>query len=262
MTASPRDVSALRLQRAFGWLALPLISATGIFYLRVVRNTRIDDLREVRRRFREIAQTDRPILICANHLTMIDSLYLLWALASPVSYVRQYRRFAWNVPASENFQRGAALRLMSYLGKTVPIDRAGSSAHHRSVLEKLAYLLREGDSVMIFPEAGRSRTGRVEPEKVAYGVGRLLRDVPEALVLCVYQRGARQETWGFQPAWGDRIHVELETLEPKATTEGLRATRELSRQIILRLKAMEDRYFEQRSAPHASAPDAPRLTAS
>lgn len=77
-------------------------------------------------------------------------------------------------------------------------------------------------------------------------MGQILRDVPNALVVCVYQRGDHQDTWGFQPAWGDRIHVEVETLEPKTTNRGLRGARDLSRQIIGKLKEMEDRYFETR----------------
>lgn len=240
------DVTALALQRRLGWLAFPWVSSSAIFYLRVVRGNRVKNLRQVRRQFREIAKTKRPILICANHLTMIDSFFVHWALCSPWGYWKNYRLFAWNVPAVENFQRGKLVSLMSYVGKTVPIDRAGTSAHHRAVLGKLAHLLEQGDVVTIFPEAGRSRSGRIEPEKVAYGVGQILRDVPNALVVCVYQRGDRQDTWGFQPVRGDRIHVELETLEPKTTNRGLRAARDLSRQIIGKLKEMEDRYFASR----------------
>jgi 1-acyl-sn-glycerol-3-phosphate acyltransferase len=247
MVPSRREVAALELQKLLGWLAFPWVSSTAIFYLRVVRGNRVKNLAEVRRRFRDIARTERPIMICANHLTMVDSFFVHWALASPFAYFRRYRLFAWNVPATENFQRGVLLRLMSYLGKTVPIDRAGTPSHHKAVLGKLAHLLRHGDLVTIFPEAGRSRTGRVEVEQVAYGVGRILRDVPDALVVCVYQRGERQETWGFQPERGDELHVELEVLEPKTEHRGLRASRDLSLQVIGRIKAMEERYFAGRA---------------
>jgi len=243
MVPNRREIAALDRQRRLGWLAFPCVSSLAIFYLRVVRGNRVKDRAAVRRRFRELTSTERPVLICANHLTMIDSFFVHWALASPLDYFRSYRLFAWNVPATENFQRGALLRLMSYLGKTVPIDRSGSATHHKAVLGKLAHLLRQGDLVTLFPEGGRSRTGRVETAQVAYGVGRILRDVPDALVLCVYMRGDRQETWGFQPEHGDELHVELEVLEPETKERGLRATRDLSRQVIDRLKQMEDRYF-------------------
>lgn len=246
MALAPHIARSLALQRRIGRLALPWVAGAGIFYLRVVRGNRVADIERVRREFREIAREGRPLLICANHLTMIDSFFVHWALASPVDYFLHYRRFAWNVPARENFQRGVLLRLMSYLGKTVPIDRGGGVAHHRLVLSKLAHLLEEGDSVTIFPEAGRSRSGRVDPKRVASGVGQLLRDVPEARVLCVYQRGVAQKSWGFQPARGDVIHVFLEPFTPSSEHEGLRAARDYSEQIILHLQAMEERFFRDR----------------
>lgn len=248
MAPTEREIASLERQKRVGRLAFPAFASAAIFYMRVVRGNRVKNIREVRRRFREVARQKRPILICANHLTMVDSFFVAWALCSPLDYLRDYRLFAWNVPATENFQRGVLLRLMSYLGKTVPIDRAGTATHHRSVLGKLAYLMRQGDLVTIFPEAGRSRSGRVETEHVRYGVGRLLKDVPGALVVCVYQRGDRQSTWGFQPARGDEIYVDFEVCEPKTELGGLRATRDLSRQVIERIKQMEDRYFA-RAAP-------------
>lgn len=248
MRESRKKDGAIELQKAFGWLALPWLAAGAIFYMRVVRGNRIDKLSEVRQRFREIAADERPLLICVNHLTMVDSFFVHWALSSQIDYLRHYRRFAWNVPATENFQRGVLLKLMSYLGKTVPIDRAGSPTHHRAVLQTLAHLLRRGDFVTLFPEGGRSRSGRVQVDEVAYGVGRILRDVPDARVLCVYLRGDQQETWGFQPPRGDLIHIDLELLEPRTEHKGLRAARELSQQVIEQLKRMEDRYFAQRAA--------------
>lgn len=178
---------------------------------------------------------------------MVDSFYLQWALCSPLDTMLRFRLFAWNVPAVENFKRSAPISLLTYLAKTVPIDRAGTPEHHRAVIGKLGHLLREGELVTIFPEAGRSRTGRIEPAEVAYGVGQLLRDVPDALVVCAYLRGDGQETWGPQPAKGDTLEVDLETLEPRTSARGLRASRDLSRQIIAKLKEMEDGYFARRA---------------
>jgi len=255
---SQKDVVALARQSKLGWLAFPLVGAAAIFYMRVVRGHRVKDLAAVRRRFRAIARTRRPIVICANHLTMVDSVLLHWALSSPLDYVRQFRLFSWNVPAVENFKRNAAISLLTYLTKTVAIDRTGSSEHHREVLGKLGHLLRAGEMVTIFPEGGRSRTGRVEPEQVTYGVGQLLREVPDALVVCVYLRGDRQETWGNMPARGDTIEIDLETLEPSTHASGMRAARDLSRQVIGKLKEMEERYLGRRRPAPAGSRLAPR----
>lgn len=243
---SPAEIAALERQRRLGRLAFPLIGPAAIFYMRAVRGNRVKDLAAVRRRFRELAP-DGPVLVCANHLTMVDSVLLHWALSSPLAYLRSFRRFAWNVPAVENFKRSAPIAALTYLTKTVAIDRAGEPEHHRAVLGKLAHLLREGDVVTIFPEGGRSRTGRVEPEEVTYGVGHVLREVPEARVVCAYVRGDRQETWGGMPARGDAIEIRLEPLAPRSAAKGLRASRDLSRQIALKLREMEDGYFARRA---------------
>ena len=87
-------------------------------------------------------------------------------------------------------------------------------------------------------------TGAAPP--VSLPSSKLLRDVPEARVLCVYQRGAAQKSWGFQPARGDVIHVFLEPFTPSSEHEGLRAARDYSEQIILHLQAMEERFFRDR----------------
>jgi 1-acyl-sn-glycerol-3-phosphate acyltransferase len=245
---STHEVAALERQALLGWLAFPWVSSGAIFYLRFIRKNSIKNLAEVRRRFREIVQSGRPTMVCANHLTMLDSFFLHWALGSQLDYLRSFRRFAWNVPAAENFKRSGPLSALTYLTKTVAIDRAGTPEHHGSVLGKLRHLLLEGQLITIFPEAGRSRTGRVEPAQVAYGVGQILRDVPDALVVCVYLRGDRQETWGEKPARGDAIEVDIEPLEPKSSASGMRASRDISRQIILKLKEMEERYFARRRA--------------
>lgn len=248
---SPDEAAALRRQGWLGWLASPWVCAGAIFYMRVARRNRIKDLAAVRRRFREIAAAGRPLVICANHLTMTDSLFLHWALASTLDYFTAFRLFAWNVPAVENFKRSAPLAALTYLTKTVAIDRAGSAEHHRAVLGKLAHLLRQGDAITVFPEGGRSRTGRVEPDEVTYGVGQVLAEVPDALVVCVYLRGDRQQTWGGQPAVGDALEVDVEVLEPKTTAPGMRGARDRSRQIIGKLKEMEDRWFARHPAcPH------------
>ena len=92
------------------------------------------------------------------------------------------------------------------------------------MLERLAYLLARGEVGLIFPEGGRSRSGRVDADAAAYGVGRLVKAVPGCRVLCVYLRGARQESWSDLPARGERFRVALAALEPKTDAAGLRGS--------------------------------------
>jgi hypothetical protein len=92
---------------------------------------------------------------------------------------------------------------------------------------------------LIFPEGGRSRTGRIEIESAATGVGRVIRSVPNCRVLCVYLRGRNQTGYSRIPARRDRFDVALAEIEPKTDASGLRASRNLAIQVTRKLHELE-----------------------
>jgi len=234
------------LQMRLGHLAFFGVGPAAVVFMRILRRNKFVGLEEVRRTYREAAASGRPVLVCANHLTMFDSIFLHYALATVPEYMRDFRLFTWNVPAVENFKRDTFLRALTYLSKTIPIDRGGGAAHYRAILDRIKYLTAERRQIFtIFPEGGRSRTGRVEVERVTAGVGNIVRDLEKPLVVCVYMRGERQTTYGSLPERGDRIHVLAETIAPTTTATGVRATKELARQIIVKLRELELRAFPE-----------------
>lgn len=235
--------ASLRRQERLGWLAFPIVGPTAVFYMRFLRANRIEGLAEARRTYRRALATGRPTIVCANHLTMVDSIYLHHGLASLGSYLRDFRRFSWNLPAVENFMITPFRRAVVYLGKCIPVDRAGDAAHHEQVLDRVRWLVSRGQVCTIFPEGGRSRSGRVDPDGVTYGVGHILKDLDRPQVICAYLRGKQQRTWGSVPAWGDTLCLTTTLLEPTTKETGLRAARDLSRQVAAQLKAMEDAHF-------------------
>jgi len=237
----------LALQRFLGWLLgplwIPLVAAALRFGLRY----RVDDLGEVRRQYRRLSQrSEGPLLLCANHLTMIDSAILAWALASPVWYLRHYSSLPWNMPERRNFAFSWPAAVLAYVMKCLPVTRGGPREEVVQTLADFVSLLGRGDVGLLFPEGGRSRTGRVEMESASYGVGRVVRALPGCRVLCVYLRGRQQEGFSRLPARGDRFHVELTLIEPRSDAPGLRAERDIARQIIGHLMGMEQRYFHGR----------------
>lgn len=236
----------LWLQRILGWATFVIVGPGSVFTMRILRNNRIEGVTEARRIYREALANGRPTLICANHLTMADSAYLHWAFAPLWEYLFHFQRFSWNVAALEHFARNFFLKTIVFLGKTVPIDRGGDEVHRRAVLNKLRWLVQSGEVCTLFPEGARSRTGRIDPATVTYGVGQILKDLERPQVLCAYLRGSRQEHESGVPAWGDTLQLKVEILEPTTTEQGLRATRDLSRQVISKLKAMEDEYLARR----------------
>lgn len=217
-------------------LTLPLVVAA----LRIGLGYRIEDRRAVRREYRRIRrESHAPLLICANHLTLIDSFLIGWALGSVGWYLRNPSSLPWNLPERRNFAATAPMRVAAYAIKCLPIERGGSRHAVAEVLRRFAHLLARGEVGLVFPEGGRSRSGRVDPDSAAYGVGRLVRNQPGCRVLCVYLRGERQTTHSNLPARGDRFRVSLGWVEPKTDLRGLRGSREIARQILGRIAEME-----------------------
>ncbi|HEY9427211.1 MAG TPA: 1-acyl-sn-glycerol-3-phosphate acyltransferase [Gemmatimonadaceae bacterium] len=249
-----RDQRILALQRRVSFLFFPIVAPTALFWARVIKRLSVRDADTVRARFAKLVEAEPgPILICSNHLTLVDTVILVLALAPLHSYLSHYSRFPWSVPEKSNFSTWF-WRVASFLGKCVYVTRGGPREEVKRTLAKITYLLRSGELVSIFPEGGRSRTARVDTENFTYGVGQIVQAVPETRVLCVYMRGRKQEGYTDYPHTGDVYSLELEMLRPTTTATGLRGARDLATQIIRKLAEMETRYFDrERSGRPASA---------
>ncbi len=244
---SKQDRFALQLQRAigrlFGPIWIPLV--TGALYL--WKGYRIRGIGELRRNFLALRQQyDGPLLICANHLTMVDSAIIAWGLAPAWWYSIHFSALAWNVPERRNFASTFINNAVVYLLKCVPIVRGGDRKDVANVLNKIIYLLNVGEVALIFPEGGRTRTGRVEATSAAYGVGRIIKSVPGCRVLCVYLRGDGQDCYSDLPKAGERFHMDVSCIEPTTELRGIRASRDLAQQVVDEIVSMEQKYFDAR----------------
>lgn len=217
------------------------------FALRVLMRYRIKNAAELRRRYRAMVKgSDGPILICANHLTMVDSAILAWALGGSWWYIFNYRRMPWNLPEYNNFASVWFSRFAAWLTKCIPVVRGGPRQQVAGVIQRVQHVLSRGETALIFAEGGRSRTGRVQPESAAHGPGRILSAVEDCKALCVYLRGEGQRTWSTLPALGETFHVDFEFFQPESLHEGLRRSRDLAQQIVAKLARMEEEYFANR----------------
>ncbi len=234
----------LQMQNFIGRIAIIIIAPLYFFSARILFY-RMRNLREIRRQCaEEFSRHKGPWIICANHLTMIDSFILTYALFSLGGHIKDYRKLPWNLPERSNFQSNIVLTVLCYLSKCIPIDRGGPREKTKKILDKCVYLLCSGESIMIFPEGGRTRTGRVDKEGFSYGVGRFVKDVVGCKIMCIYLRGDKQVNYSLIPAWGEKFSAAVEVFTPTAATgRGLRAQREYAAQIIERLVQMEERYF-------------------
>jgi 1-acyl-sn-glycerol-3-phosphate acyltransferase len=189
----------------------------------------------------------RPLLVVANHLTMLDSAVIGWGLGSALGHVARPRGLPWNVPLRSRVEKSGLWRALAYITKCVPVPRGGDRREVAEVLEKLADLLRAGEAVLMFPEGGRSRSGRVDPEATADGVGRLVKEVEGCRVLCVYLRGDAQRTWSNLPAKRDTFTIATRLVEPRTTLRGPRASRDIATQLVHHLVEMEAEHFAARA---------------
>ena len=179
----------LQLQSMLGWLAIFIIGPLYFIALKAM-GYRVRDLKRIRQEYSlELKRHQGPWIICANHLTMIDSAILVYATISLYAHLRHYRAIPWNLPERDNFQRNILLSIFCYLGKCIPVNRGGDRAEMKKTLDKCAYILSRKQNLMIFPEGTRSRTGQVNTKDFSYGVGRFIKDFPDCKVICLYLRG-------------------------------------------------------------------------
>lgn len=226
--------------RALVFLTVPLMALAV-----KLAGYRIRNLKKVRRAVKNLMiRHPGPWLICANHLTLIDSVILAHAMMPPYRYLFRFRDLPWNIPEHMNFNRNPALRALCFLAKCIPVVRGGDRGRVKSSLEKCLFVLGKGEHLMIFPEGTRTRTGRLNTEDFPYSVGRLVKAVPDCRVMCVYLRGDGQETYSDLPKRGETFTMAVKECHPKTTLTGLRAQRDCATQIIGCLHQMENDYFK------------------
>lgn len=245
-----RERVALGVQRVACLVLAPFWAAVVGLVVRVA-GFRFDGIAEARRHYARLRAEPGPLLVCANHLTLVDSFLVAFALGSPAWFVTHFASWPWNVPEATVFARTPWARAATWSLKCVTILRGRRDAV-AATLDRVAYLLRRGETVLVFPEGGRSRTGRVDVEARTYAVGRILRAVPGCRVLCVHLRGEGQADYSDLPARGERFRVAFSDFEPKSEQGGLRGSVDLSAQVLGELARLEARSAERRDAGAAA----------
>ena len=241
------NTRSLRLQYALGRMAVFLLAPLAILVVRYL-GYRIDNLGDLRKSVKRAMNEHRGgWIICANHLTMIDSVIVAWALMPLTGYMIRFRHMPWNLPERENFQKNLVLALLCYLTKCIPIHRGGDRDELKRTMETCTGLLDGGATLLIFPEGGRSRRGLVNRQAPSYGVGRLVRNSASTRVLCVYIRGLGQKSFSSIPRSGEVFIGMAEPFQPRSGERGLRGQRETARQIVEQLALMEEDWLREAS---------------
>ena len=127
--------TVLRLARWWSWL---LLWGAGV---------------DLQVRIEEPLDPKRPYVFAANHLSTVDIWALFVAIPRPIRFIAkkqlgQIPLFGWAMAA----------------GRFIFIDRKNPAAAKRSI-NLAVERIRDGSSVVIFPEGTRSRDGRLAPFK-------------------------------------------------------------------------------------------------
>jgi 1-acyl-sn-glycerol-3-phosphate acyltransferase/phosphopantetheinyl transferase (holo-ACP synthase) len=245
------EIAALRRQKlwsaAFSWFTYAFVIAACRLYYRYG----LEDIRRVRDEiWRKIDAHDGPIIWAANHLTLIDSFLIYWAL-TPWWRCLQQRRIPWSTPEAKNyyhlggFPKMHLIRLLMYLCRCIPFKRQGEDEASVRIREtayaKCVQVLRGGGAVFVYPEAGRARSGWFERRKPKDFLGRMALDAPDAKFLCVYLRGDRQLYTTAIPDKGEVFRV-VADLVP-AVVEGETAPRQISQRLFDTIARLQDDWF-------------------
>lgn len=238
------DRFGLFIQDLAGKITFPVWGSFFFFLIRVVGRYRIERIQEIRKQYQQLIKTAQgPIILCANHLTKIDSALITWSLGSIWSYFRSFSHFSWNLPERSRYFSNRLLRIICYLGKCIPIDRGGERDLVNHSLDKIRYLLKKRNVVTIFPEGKRSLDGKIDAKDYSYGVGKLIGAIKDCKVVCIYLRGYGQKKFSSIPRLGEKFYVEMKQIQPSSVHQGIRAARDLAEQIINQLRCMEENYF-------------------
>ena len=121
---------------------------------------------------------DGACIIVPNHVTFVDPIWITVPFRRPLCYM------AWDKP----FEIPVLGFLMRIFGAfPLNLDRAVDASAQRAAMDRLD----RGSALVIFPEGGRSRSGKVEPFKMGAFRLALMYGAP---ILPVTLRGA-YEVW-------------------------------------------------------------------
>jgi 1-acyl-sn-glycerol-3-phosphate acyltransferase len=156
---------------------------------------------------REHVPAHGPVVLAANHLSVVDSFVLCLVVRRPVTFVAKSEYF------TGGGARGVFLRWFFGTAGQVPVDRSGAGSGD-AALGAAARVLDRGGIWGIHPEGSRSPDGRLHRGRTGLMRVALDRDVPVVPVVLqgterVHRRGSR---------WWRPARVQVRFLPPMDLT--------------------------------------------
>ncbi len=226
-------------------ITFPLFFCARIFFTYIVKY-KFENLKNIHQQYKEVSDRNVPFVICANHLTFIDSCLFLYYFGSPFWYQRNNRCSMWNLLAIQ-YHKNLFFRFIGFIGKCVFVDRKGSVKHHAKIIEIAKYLLHRKEVITIFPEGTRSKTGRFNSAILKSGVAKIIQEVENCHVLCVYLRSHKQKQSSVFPEKNSHFYCDLKFFKPEYVGESKSSERRsILKQIGNTITQQEEKYFKAR----------------
>ena len=116
---------------------------------------------------RENVPLTGPLILVANHVHVLDPIFLAFSLSRWITFV-----------AKEELFRSLFLRLWVRWAGALPLQRDGKVVEKTRILESARKVLDKGLILGMFPEGGRSHDGKLRRGKPGSAVIASKRDVP------------------------------------------------------------------------------------
>lgn len=252
MSLSAAEVHAIRRQKLWSKILTPLIYVLVLLTARLYFRYSLKEISEFRTKiWKQLDEHDGPVIWAANHLTLIDSFLVFWAIF-PWHKIGRIQLVPWSTPEYRNYYhlgnywQQRLIRFILYLCRCIPFLRGGEDAAsmewRQKAFDKCAWILKDGGSVFVYPEAGRSRKGWLEPHQPKDFLGRLALEVPEAKFLCVYMRGEGQLYTTAYPAQDEDFRAYGCLLPGPQENESPRA---VSQRLFDTLAQLQEEWFKK-----------------
>ncbi|WP_282164576.1 lysophospholipid acyltransferase family protein [Cellulophaga baltica] len=155
--------------------------------------------------------TDRPLILVANHQSMLDIPPLIWY------FRKNHPKFVSKI------ELGKGIPSVSYNlvhGGSVLIDRKDSKQALSQIIKLGKYIETHQRSAVIFPEGTRSRTGHPKPFQTT-GLKLLMKNAPSALIVPISINNSwKTLRYGKFPN-GLGSHITLDVHQPLENTGNL-----------------------------------------